>query len=83
MLILHLLECTLKGYDHISDLLLAKYWVITGCKYYSCSSLTSIIIPNSVTSIGEYAFYNCTGLTSITIPESVTSIGGGAFKGCI
>ena len=33
MLNLHLLECTFKGYDHISDLLLAKYWVITGCKY--------------------------------------------------
>ena len=28
-----LLECTVKDYDHISDLLLAKYWVITGCKY--------------------------------------------------
>ena len=37
MLNLHLLECTVKGYDHISDLLLAKYWVITGCKYGVCS----------------------------------------------
>ena len=36
MLNLHLLECTVKGYDHISDLLLAKYWVITGCKYLDC-----------------------------------------------
>ena len=39
MLNLHLLECTVKGYDHISDLLFAKYWVITGCKYYNCTSL--------------------------------------------
>ena len=39
MLNLHLLECTVKGYDHISDLLLAKYWVITGCKYTACNSL--------------------------------------------
>ena len=42
MLNLRLLECTLKGYDHISDLLLAKYGVITGCKYYGCN------LPESV-----------------------------------
>ena len=40
------------------------------------------IIPNSVTSIGEYAFYQCSGLTSVTIPNSVTSIGYRAFYGC-
>lgn len=40
------------------------------------------IIPNSVTSIGDYAFYDCTGLTSIEIPNSVTSIGTLAFNGC-
>ena len=43
---------------------------------------TSITIPNSVTSIGDYAFCGCTGLTSITIPTSVTSIGDYAFCGC-
>ena len=47
------------------------------------SSVTSITIPNSVTSIGDYAFTNCTGLTgTLTIPNSVTSIGYGAFSGC-
>ena len=40
------------------------------------------IIPNSVTSIGKYAFYHCSGLTSVTIPNSVTSIGNDAFSGC-
>jgi len=40
------------------------------------------ILPNSVTSIGNYAFSDCTGLTSITIPNSVTSIGAGAFQRC-
>ncbi|MDY4412544.1 MAG: leucine-rich repeat domain-containing protein, partial [Eubacteriales bacterium] len=41
-----------------------------------------LTIPDSVTSIGKYAFYNCSGLTSITIPDSVTSIGNSAFSGC-
>ena len=48
--------------------------------FYECK-LTSIKIPNSVTSIGSYAFYECSGLTSIEIPNSVTSIGADAFKG--
>ena len=39
-------------------------------------------IPNSVTSIGNYAFCGCLGLTSVTIPNSVTSIGVRAFFGC-
>ena len=41
-----------------------------------------LIIPDGVTSIGDYAFYNCTSLTSITIPDSVTSIGDSAFSYC-
>ena len=40
------------------------------------------IIPDSVTSIGDYAFAFCSGLTSITIPDSVTSIGSSAFSHC-
>ena len=50
--------------------------------FSSCSSLTSVTIPNSVTSIGECAFSNCSGLTSVTIPNSVTSIGEWAFFQC-
>ena len=46
------------------------------------TEITDLVIPNSVTSIGECAFYNCSSLTSVTIPNSVTSIGGEAFKGC-
>ena len=47
-----------------------------------CTSLTSVTIPDSVTSIGEYAFSSCTSLTSVTIPDSVTSIGNNAFYNC-
>lgn len=44
--------------------------------------ITSITIPDSVTSIGNYAFTKCNKLTSINIPNSVTSIGQGAFQYC-
>ena len=41
-----------------------------------------VVIPDSVTDIGDQAFYDCSGLTSVTIPDSVTSIGGRAFSRC-
>ena len=48
--------------------------LIAGCK--------NTVIPNSVTSIGEWAFGDCSSLTSITIPNNVTSIGDYAFSAC-
>ena len=50
--------------------------------FYDCSSLTSVIIPDNVISIGYDAFYGCSSLTCVTIPDSVTSIGSSAFYGC-
>ena len=41
-----------------------------------------VVIPDSVTSIGDSAFWDCGSLTSVTIPDSVTSIGDSAFRGC-
>ena len=49
---------------------------------YGCSSLTSVTIPNSVTTIGGEAFRDCRSLTSVTIPNGVTTIGGDAFSDC-
>ena len=50
--------------------------------FYFDAEITSIIIPDSVTSIGDYAFFECTSLTSIVIGDSVTSIGDYAFAIC-
>ena len=52
---------------------------LLGC---SAAATGEIVIPNSVTSIGDKAFYKCSSLTSVTIPNSVTSIGRYAFSGC-
>ena len=56
--------------------------VICDRAFFCCKSLQSIVIPNSVTSIGHSAFQDCASLQSIVIPESVTSIGNHAFKSC-
>ena len=50
---------------------------------YEYSAMTSAVIGNCVTSIGNSAFYDCISLSSITIPDSVTSIGSWAFYNCI
>jgi len=55
---------------------------IGNAAFKSKTSLTSVLIPNSVTSIGSEAFSGCTGLTGMTLPGSVTSIGAAAFSGC-
>ncbi|MDE7148695.1 MAG: leucine-rich repeat domain-containing protein, partial [Duncaniella sp.] len=47
-----------------------------------CSDLTSVVIPNSVKTIGDYAFNNCSRVTSVVIGNSVKNIGYGAFAHC-
>ena len=50
--------------------------------YLNDEEIKDLVIPDGVTSIGNYAFSGGSGLTSVTIPNSVTSIGGLAFSGC-
>lgn len=50
--------------------------------FVDLKNLTSIILPNNITSIGNFAFSGCTGLTSIVIPNSVISIGNESFADC-
>ena len=56
--------------------------VIASAALIECENLTSVIIPNTVISIGEEAFRNCRGLTNINLPYSITSIENETFKGC-
>ena len=85
-------DCTGLTSVHISDI---AAWCKISFDYFSSNPLNyaqhlflngsevkDLIIPNSVTSIGERAFYYCKGLTSVKIPNSVTSIGKEAFHGC-
>ena len=51
-------------------------------KFIGCRSLKSLVIPDSVTNIGDYAFWGCSDLADIVIPDGVTSIGERAFCLC-
>ena len=75
-------ELGLDKVEVITSDMLEGYTIIGNYAFFECSSLTSITIPNSVTSIGSGAFSSCSSLTSLTIPNSVTSIGEMAFAWC-
>lgn len=55
---------------------------ICSSAFTGCSSLTKIVIPDSVTTIGDIAFAGCTSLTDVTIGNGVTTIGDSAFFEC-
>ena len=68
-----IIPSTLDGYPVVA---------IGDYAFSSCSSLTSVAMPNNVTSIGYGAFFDCSSLLSVTIPNNVTSIGDTAFDYC-
>ena len=74
------LECLSPNFIYEDDVLFNKdkSKIIS----FRNQKLTSYVIPDSVTSIGDSAFYGCRLLSNIVIPNSVTSIGDSAFKGC-
>ena len=55
---------------------------IPGSAFYNKKLLTSIILPESATSIQSWCFFNNTGITNITIPQSIKTIGENAFQDC-
>ena len=69
--------CNISFYDIESNPL--SY---AGSLYLNGELVTELVIPDSVTSIGDYTFYGYTGLVSVDIPDSVTSIGYRTFYGC-
>jgi hypothetical protein len=51
------------------------------CAFPLCQTLTEVVIPDSVETIGDRAFYGCTSLASVAVGTSVAAIGSGAFHG--
>ena len=67
---------------NVSVTVVRDYLIENGVLKYVNPELEKFVIPDSVTSIGDYAFRDCKSLTSVTIPDSVTSIGERAFAWC-
>ena len=85
-------QCTDYWYEYSGNVVIPESVTHNGNTYivkgigkeafWGCSGLTSVTIPESVTSIGQSAFSSCSSLTSVTIPNGVTSIEQSAFSGC-
>lgn len=69
--------------EHIVKYTLKDTATIGNSTFYGCDRITSVIIPDCVTTIGySGVFGGCTNLTNVTIGNSVTYIGNGAFESC-
>ena len=50
--------------------------------FESCASLTSVVVPESITALPDSAFYDCTGITSLTLPSGLTTLGANSVRNC-
>src|SRR5438876_352277 len=79
---------TITGYTGTSNVVVIPDTItglpvtVIGDAFLGDTSLTSVIIPNSVTNIGDYAFSDCHSLRNVTIGTRVTNIGSDAFYYC-
>ena len=79
----HIIKYTLSNPTTIPSI----YYTIQGYPNYigifdGCDTLTDIIIPNSVTTLADYAFRGCYGLINVTMGDNITSIGEECFRNC-
>ncbi len=68
-----------KDFDGIEQLNISSGVTSIGNSAFGSLEITSVVIPNTVTRIGSYAFSGCSALNGIVLPDSVTSIGAEAF----
>lgn len=82
--VLYIGKHLLTAKDNISGAYIVKLGTIAVHEYafYDCTGLTSVTMPNGLTTIGEGAFRYCTNLEKADIPDSVKHIGNGAFEKC-
>ena len=77
---------------NLEEIVIPEYYSYSGVQYrvisinqrafYDCQNIKSIVIPESVTTIGSYAFQYCFNLVSITLPSYLKEMGRGCFYGC-
>ena len=72
----------LTGCKTVTSLTLENTKTIGEYAFFNCKGITSVTIPEGVTSIGSCAFYGCTALTSAYVPSTVTTMGEKVFEAC-
>lgn len=70
------------GCSNIKEIVLRDISYIGPKSFYNCSGLTSLALPESLTTIESGAFFACSSLTSVKLPENLSEIGERAFYGC-
>jgi len=75
-------ESAFEGCNNLDELTLGNLNTIGVNAFSGCVSLTSVTIPNTLSSVADGAFYGCSSLSSVSLGSSVGTIGSSAFRGC-